>query len=339
MSIMEQIAHEAGVSKMTVSRILRGRNVPVYRKAKERARRVLDIAERLNYRPNAAARAIVSGKFHCATLLLGPCPYENDICLLLPGIMEGICAGLAKQNYHLCIAHLSGRQAPDASLPKVLRENMADGLLINYYGAIPQREMEMIEQYRIPSVYINIKRPADCVYPDDVGAARMGAERLIGLGHRRILYLRNMIQPHFSAADRREGYIAAMKARGLKPLVVEMDGVTDTGQKRLDGIFSRPDRPTAVLGYYNHASAFMLRVAGRYDLKIPRDLSLMHFGEDCLVAGINMATISLPWFEVGRVAAQELLAKIEDPSRQFPPQAIPSRGIDDWTTLAPPRGK
>ena len=339
MSILEQIAKEAGVSKMTVSRILRGRNVPVYRRAKERTKQILDIAQRLNYRPNAAAKAIVSGKFHCATLLLGPCPFEGGICLLLPGIAEGICAGLAEQNYHLCIAHLTGSQESHALLPKVLRENMADGLLINYYGPIPQRQMELIEQYKIPAVYINMKRPADCVFPDDVGAAKLGTDRLIDLGHQRILYVRNIPQPHFSAVDRREGYVAAMKARGLKPLVVEMDGVTDSGQKRLDSIFSRADRPTAVLAYTNQASAFMLSVAARHGLKVPRDLSLMHIGEDSLVAGIDMGNVALPWFEVGRVAAQELLAKIEDPSRKFPPRAVPVIGIGDFTTVAPPGGK
>jgi DNA-binding LacI/PurR family transcriptional regulator len=253
--------------------------------------------------------------------------------------VDGICAGLAERDYHLNVANLSDSQAADETLPKVLRENMADGLLINYYGAIPQRQMDLIEQYRIPSVYINIKRPADCVFPDDVGAARLGVERLIELGHRRILYVRNIPQPHFSAADRREGYVAAMKARDLKPLVVEMDGVTDSGRKRLDGVFSRPDRPTAVLAYTNQASAFMLSVAARHGLMVPRDLSLMHIGEDCRVAGIQMGNVVLPWFQIGRVAAQELLAKIEDPSRQFPPQAIPVLGIGDFTTVAPPGGK
>src|ERR1017187_5709734 len=94
MSILEQIAQEAGVSKMTVSRILRGRNVPVYRKAKERARQVLGIAERLNYRPNAAAKAVVSGKFNCATLLLSPVSGESEVFTLIPGLVDGICAGL-----------------------------------------------------------------------------------------------------------------------------------------------------------------------------------------------------------------------------------------------------
>jgi LacI family transcriptional regulator len=337
---MEQIAQEAGVSKMTVSRILRAQSVPVYSKAKERAKQVLGIAERLNYRPNAAAKAVVSGKFHCVTLLLSPEGDEDsEMCPLLPGILDGICVGLSERDYHLNVAHLSNAKAVGVALPKFLRENMSDGLLMNYYNEIPSRQMELIEQYKIPSIYINMKRPSDCVFPDDFGAARLATDRLIELGHRRILYLRNFPQPHYSATDRREGYLAGMKARGLKPLVVEIDSLSDSQQERLDPIFSRAGRPTAVLGYVNHASAFMLSVAARHGLKIPRDLSLMHFGEDCMIAGVNMGVISLPWFQVGRLAAQELLAKIEDPARQFPPQAILVPKIENFTTVAPPGGK
>lgn len=340
MSILEQIAQEAGVSKMTVSRILRGQNVPVYRKAKERAKLILGIAERLNYRPNAAAKAVVSGKFHCVTLLLSPTNDEKgELCPLLPGIMDGICAGLAERDYHLNVAHLSSAQAEGGALPKVLRENMSDGLLMNYYNEVPRRQMDLIEQYKIPSIYINMKRPFDCVFPDDFGAAKMGTEGLIELGHRQILYLRNFQQPHYSATDRREGYIAAMQARGLKPQVVEIDRLSDSQEEKLNVVFSQPNRPTAVLGYVNHASAFMLTVAARHGLKVPRDLSLMHFGEDCMVAGVLMGTISLPWFQVGKIAAQELLTKIEDPARQFPPQSIPIREILDFATVAPPGGK
>ena len=334
---MDRIARQVGVSTMTVSRILRGQNQPVYRKARERARRVLEIAERLNYRPNAAAKAVVSGKFHCATLLLSPVDGEGEMCTLMPGIVDGICAGLAERDYHLNIAHLSSSQVVDKSLPKVLREKMTDGLLVNYYSAIPRRQMELIELYEIPSVYINMRHQADCVFPDDFDAAKRGAERLIEVGHRRILYLRNVPQPHYSATDRREGYLAAMKARGLEPLVVEIDSFSDSQQERLDAVFSRPDRPTAVLGYCDQASEFMLSVAAGLGLKVPGDISLMHFAEDCMVAGIRMGNIVLPWYQIGKVAAQELLAKIDTPPLRFSPRAIMVRSIEDWATVAPPR--
>src|SRR4051812_31906827 len=61
------IAHKAGVSQVTVSHVLSGRG----RVGEEVRQRVLDIARRLGYRPNAAARAISTGKFGCVTLLMG----------------------------------------------------------------------------------------------------------------------------------------------------------------------------------------------------------------------------------------------------------------------------
>src|ERR1017187_4920803 len=149
-SILDQIAQELGVSKKTVSRVLGGKRSPVYHKATERSRQILEIARRLKYRPNAAAKAVVTGKFHCVTLLLSPLREEYSV--IMPGLLDGMYDGLAEQNYHLMMARVEETeiqmQAPH-SLPKALRENMSDGFLINYFGKTPDRLIEWIKSYDI----------------------------------------------------------------------------------------------------------------------------------------------------------------------------------------------
>jgi DNA-binding LacI/PurR family transcriptional regulator len=61
MATLEEIAREAGVSRYTVSNVLRGRNKENWACTAERAERIRAIAERLNYRPNAAAVATATG--------------------------------------------------------------------------------------------------------------------------------------------------------------------------------------------------------------------------------------------------------------------------------------
>jgi LacI family transcriptional regulator len=290
----------------------------------------------LNYRPNTAARAIVTGRFHCVTLLMSVQPKPLDSFVVLPGMLDGICNGLAEQDYHLNIARLCDPDVSEESLPKALRENLSDGLLLSYSAATPQRIMGLIDRYNIPSICINIKRQADCVFPDDVGAARMGTQHLIELGHRRILYLRNVPQPHFSAADRREGYLAAMSNAGLEPRVLEIDQLPSCQAQEIERLFSGPDRPTAVLSYAPAGSAFMLAVAARFGLSVPRDLSLMQISEDCHVAGLNVGNVVLPWQEVGRIAAMQLLGKIKEPGRVYPPAAILPTLLEDQDTVVPP---
>ncbi len=86
-SLLARIAQEAGVSVMTVSRVMSGR-VAKYRPARERAERVLEIARRLNYRPSAAARTMATGRFRAASLLL---PSGRGFqTVLFRGLLEGL---------------------------------------------------------------------------------------------------------------------------------------------------------------------------------------------------------------------------------------------------------
>ena len=167
-SILNRIAREVGVSKVTVARILGGKKAPVYRKATERARQVRELAVKLNYRPNAAAKAVGTGRFRSVALLLDS--VKDSFPTLHPGILDGIYDALAECDWHLGIARVRDEGLDhQANIPKVLRENMSDGLLVNYFPSMPQRVIELIRYYHIPHICINIEQESNCVYPDDLG--------------------------------------------------------------------------------------------------------------------------------------------------------------------------
>ena len=336
-SVLSRIASEVGVSKMTVFRILSGKTVPVYRKAKERAKRVKEIAARLNYRPNAAACAVVTGRFHCATLLLST--GKNFYSVLPTGLLDGVHDALARHNWHLNIARVEmDPNAPQAiDMPKVLRENLSDGLLINYFHPLPQAVLDLIRLYGIPCICMNIKQDADCIYPDDHAGGRLAVEHLVRLGHRRIAYVRNTASLHYSIIDRREGYLAAMRAAGLEPLVLEIDQV---GQPILEpslaAALRKPDRPTAILGYERQDVPMTLLACRTLGLRVPEDLSCVHFGHPSKAGEILPSVVSLPWYDVAQTAVQALVAKVDDPARTFPPVAVLPQWLDGQTVAPPP---
>ncbi len=70
MGTLDEIAKAAGVSRMTVSNVLNGKNKETWSSTAERAERIREIARELNYRPNAAAKAVVTGRFGGIGLLL-----------------------------------------------------------------------------------------------------------------------------------------------------------------------------------------------------------------------------------------------------------------------------
>jgi LacI family transcriptional regulator len=330
-STLQEIADIAGVSLNTASRVLSGRIKGVRRDAVERSELILKIAQDLNYRPNTSAKAIRCGRFGGIALLLSTTQSRSHIPA---GLLEGIESVLLPHDLHLTFTRL-----PDDSLthqgvvPKILRQSMTDGMLVNYTHHIPSKMVKLIENERIPSVWLNTKRDRDCVRPDDLRAARQATERLLALGHRRIAYVDLSSDDHatkachYSVADRLAGYSAAMEAAGLTPQIVTQDrDVLPAERIGLAAEFlQRPDRPTAVVAYAPWtALPVLLAAATVCRLEVPRDLSIMTFSDVTDDrAGIALSSMLLPTAEIGTVATEMLLQKIESPRSSFAEKAVP----------------
>jgi LacI family transcriptional regulator len=146
-----------------------------------------EIAEKLNYRPDAARRRTSPGRFGSIGLLTAPNRLPG---VFFEGTFQAIRRELSQRDLHLTIGDLSDYQLTDAThIPKILRELAADGLLISYIADIPERMVSLIHQYRIPSVWINTVLEADCVYPDDFNAGKRATDHLLQLGHSAIAYV------------------------------------------------------------------------------------------------------------------------------------------------------
>lgn len=324
-SLLSRIAREAGVSVMTVSRVMSGR-VAKYRPAQERARRVLAIAQRLNYRPSAAARAMATGRFRAVSLMLpGGRGFHT---VLFRGMLDGIHDRLADEDYHLIVTRVA--EALDSTkaneLPKVLRENVSDGFLINYAHELPTAIFRHIRRLQIPLVWINFGYARDCVALDDARSARLAVERLIAAGHRRIAYVHHRPSPHYSAAERAAGYEAAMRAAGLPCETRQEREVLPEGQVQQAYLawLRSPSRPTAIVCYSRETTLLVLTAAVESHLEVPRDLTIVQFGEwDAFQLGQRIFTVGLPWYELGAAAAEMLLAKLQHPRRRFARRRLP----------------
>jgi DNA-binding LacI/PurR family transcriptional regulator len=74
----------------------------------------------------------------------------------------------------------------EAYVPRILREWSVDGLLINYIAGIPDKMIELIQRYQIPSSGSMPNWKAIAFIPDDFEAAQRACKYLQGMGHRRI---------------------------------------------------------------------------------------------------------------------------------------------------------
>ncbi len=329
------IAEKLGIARPTVSTILSGGKSNT-RVSDDLRERVLATAKQMGYRPNAAAKAIGTGRFGSVGLVLSAAdPGRSSVPSQL---LFGTSVELEKHGMHLSVAALDDRQLTDESfMPRVLRESAVDGLLINYHKLIPARMIELIEDYRIPSIWLNIKRKHDCVYFDDFGAGRRATQMLINAGHHRIAFASHHWEgkdAHYSEHDRRDGYLRAMQQTGLTSEVVERIKFGDASlPNRLIDYWTerlgRADRPTGVVAYGSTALAPIVRAGDRLGLSIPADLSVVTFGPSTHHQAMSLDTMVHDEAEMGRVAIERLLWKIRSPRSRFAPEVLEM----DWRSV------
>ena len=329
---IKEIAAAAGVSWQTVSFVMHGKG----RISDATRRNVQAAAKRLGYRPNGAARAYRTGRFGCAALVLGHSEARSDLPL---GLLHGIQDELARNDMHLTVARL-----PDAELtltgfvPKILRENFADGMLINYTHDIPEAMLELIRNSRAPAVWLNTNLAHDCVHPDDEAAAHRLARRLVDLGHRRIAYVKTDDSPHYSTRERRLGYERAMAEAGLSPAATVRVVPPSEQVAVYDALLAVADRPTALI-VRPEDLATVDYLAALHGLRIPRDLSIACIaGTAVYFAGMSVTAAIVPSDQEGIAAVEMLRAKIEAPDTLLPARRIPFRFADGETAVAPAAG-
>jgi len=312
---IREIAERVGLSVQTVSRVLNGMG---HLHRPRTCSRVLRAAKELGYLPNSSARAVRTGRFGCVALVsstgrAGPLPEP---------LLRGAHDELARRDIHLTFAALPDEKLTNRSfVPKMLRQLMADGLLINYHFNIPARMMELVKTHRVPAVWINCEKEFDSVLPDDFGAGRMAAERLLNLGHRAIVYADfshpSLGRPeHHSAVDRYKGYAAAMREAGLEARRWSVEDFPGAGS-RLElaaRLLSAGGRPTGLVTYGETEALTLFAAAASSGLAVPTDLSIVAIWDRLLdAAGWPIDTVVLPWYEIGREAVLMLHQKIERP--------------------------
>ncbi len=233
---------------------------------------------------------------------------------------------------HLIHASLPDQQlAVDGFVPRVLREFSCDGFLINYTHRIPASMLEEIERCKPPSVWMNVKREIDSVYPDDIDAGHRLTDTLIERGHRKITYADNshpqdQSEPHHSSMDREAGYRSAMAAAGLTPEVIRPGNYLQPEERipYYRQFIASPDRPTAIIGYGETTTTPIAVAAATVGITVPEDLSLAGFGEKSTGSlGVMLATMILPYEQMGREAVSAVSAKIDQPDSDQPSVAVP----------------
>jgi LacI family transcriptional regulator len=308
-SRVKDVAHAAGVSVATVSRVY---NTPEIVR-EELRQRVLKAAKDLEYRPNPAARALRSQRSHIIGAVIPTLDYA-----IFARMINALQRELHEARFSLFVATSGFDNAAVGEAAASLIDRGAEALLL--VGTVEDDVLfELIESKRIPVV---------CTYSfhegqripfigfDNFEATRQVTEYLISLGHRRLAMVAGPIQGN----DRQQTRIAAFKQvlrdhdlSSVAPLVVETHYTIEEGADAVRHILrERPDT-TAIIcnsdilafGVFAECRELGISVPGEMSVAGHDDQDFAHFLDPPLT------TVAVPADEMGRRAAEALLGAVK----------------------------
>ena len=336
----KDIAEACGFTVQTVSLVLSGRYDSRY-PAKTLAR-IRTAAEKMGYRPNAAARSVRAGRQGSIAIVQAT---DWNLGVLYRPLLDGICDGLDSRNSQLTLARIRQEQLfTRGTLPKLLREQSVDGLLLDVFNEVDTKLMRRVEESGVPALWLNTSFESDSLGFQDAEASADVLHRMAELGHRRVAYVDMVANPgapprHYSVAARVEGFLGAARERGIASTFWQGGGVPrheriSAAVQWLSGMI---DRPTAVLCYHASTALALYIACQSLGIRVPQDLSLVAFSDEAAL-GPGWIDFSGPvnrWEALGRRAVDLLFKRIENHSVSVPSEKLPF-DFHAGATLAPP---
>jgi LacI family transcriptional regulator len=302
------VAAEAGVSKSTVSNVVRG----VEEVAAVTRERVLAAIERLNYTPNTIARQFVAQRTTILGVLLGD--LSNPYYAQMAQVVERAAFSFG---YTTMFCNIEGAEdLTMAGVEALLGHRVA--------GIVPGRSdvHDALQRAGVPIVFLGLSESwGDSVGPRDSAGGRLATEHLLELGHRRIAYVRTPLVERNGDRSRYGGYRAAMLRAGFQPRpgVAWVPG-TDTmrigrSTTSLEAAITGPQAPTALFASNDIGAVAVIEACETLGLPVPEAMSVIGFDDIALASlqRISLTTVAQPLHYQAERAVGLLLERIEHP--------------------------
>jgi LacI family transcriptional regulator len=311
---LKDIAEELGVSIVTVSKALRDRPDV----AKETKAKILERVKHLNYRPNLAARSLVTGRSSLVGLVVPDLihPFFSEIA-------KALAASLRKKDYFLLVS--SSESDPKLEQDEI--EHMLAHHLDCFVVASCQKNagyLKKIGQASVPLILMDRDFSgfaSNFVGVNDYRIGELATAHLIAQGCKRIAHLRG---PATHVGNRRyEGYRDTMEKHGLavpSSYVIESGDAADSdgetrGRKAMNAVLALKPRPDALFCFNDTVAIGAMDRAFEAGLRIPRELAVVGSGNFHYSSKLRvpLSSVDQRAAEIGEKTAKMITSLLEKP--------------------------
>ncbi|TAA72708.1 LacI family DNA-binding transcriptional regulator [Planococcus salinarum] len=294
------VAKLAGVSQATVSRVM---NNPEKVNA-ETFTKVNAAIQELNYRPNAAARSLISRKSGIVALLCGPLEDPDNAEFSARSI------AYAQEKGFITEIHIQDPTQPGTVFEAISR-SQAEGILVGPITPVGTG-IASLKNSGIPFVFCGADQHGEhrFVSLDNAASGKLAADYLNNLSHTVVGWVgggRN--ESHHGTRYR--GFLETAKSQGMK--ICSAAGAYSDFDGVLSAMMARKDRPTAIAAATDALAAQAIDFLIAYGYSIPEDMSVLGIGNSPQSAMnyLSLTTIGLPPDrDIFKEAVTELLALI-----------------------------
>jgi DNA-binding LacI/PurR family transcriptional regulator len=319
---IKDIARELGISPSTVSRALKDH--PDISKATRDA--VNELAERWNYRPNPIALSLKSGSSKTIGVII-----PDVVHYFFSTVISGIEDVVYQRDYNMILCQSNEMWEHEVKNVRTLLASRVDGILasvaktttiFDHYRSIIEKDIPLVFFDRVAE-----ELDTDRVVIDDEEGAYKAVNHILRTGKKRIVHLSGPEQLAI-ARHRLNGYLRAMKEYRLTPAkddIVKCDDI-ESAEKIVPGQLKRKPRPEAFFAVNDLTAAQTLMIAKRHGLRLPEDIAVVGFtnSQIATLTDPGLTSVDQKGYEMGMLAAQLLLERIENPRNPFQTKVITS---------------
>jgi len=323
---IKEVAKVAKVSTATVSMVINEKADHITQKTKDK---VFDAVEKLDYKPNYAARSLVTAQSYMIGLLLPD--ITNPFFAELAKGLE-ICLNEAGYITFLCNSRNHSKQ--ESRYIEAFIARSVDGMIICGLTKGNEEKLALLRKRNIPYLNLDsrfIKNKYSIEINDEEGG-KMAARHLLELNHEIFAFIGS--KSKFSNIwNRYKGFSEVVIEASKKVLLFETSLTKEGGKQIADELFK--SEATAVFCGNDLIAVGVYEQARKRGIKIPQQLSIIGFDDisfaDILVP--KLTTIRQPLEDVSSMAVKQLLKMIKDSEYEFISEVLPVELIVRQSTL------